>query len=82
MEKIDFQGKEIDTGKLLSMVANKVNETVDEINTCYSILLKVQDWVVKHEKEDLRVEGLIRDELKKIWKEIKQQQARGEDHPK
>ena len=31
---------------------------------------KLEKWINKHEKEDLRVEGLMRDELKKIWKAI------------
>lgn len=30
-------------------VMDKQDEMVDEINTCYGILLKVQDWIVKHE---------------------------------
>lgn len=48
MEKIKREeGRDVDW---VGLLLDKQDEIVDEINTCYSILLKVQDWIVKHEK--------------------------------
>lgn len=39
--------------KAVKKISNekKINKITEEVNICYSIILKIQNWIVRHEKE-------------------------------